>query len=252
MIIQQVSRLYSDVEPERARRLYLWLLLLLKSFSETWCPLPVFTTNYDWTWERIAEGLKTRFNKLIDGFTARPMGMIWDPMLFHRLKGSRYWQIVLFKLHGSTSWYQQSNKQIVKITHAENDPGELRSAVIYPVREKSVLATQEPFATPYRYLRACLGGGVRLCVVIGYSFRDPQVNEAFVAGLSENEHLRVLILDPYPDKAGIQTALQADSRKIIFVEDEFRFYGLNRNRALREAIEAMMTPGFIYLQEYVS
>jgi hypothetical protein len=213
----------------------------LKGFCENWRPFPVFTTNYDWTFERVVERLKQRITAGVDGFVMKPMGSIWDAQVFHRLKGARRWQFVLFKLHGSTSWYRQTSGRIVKIMHAEKDPGRLTNVVIYPTQAKTRLVDDEPFRTAYQYLRACLSIGARLCLVIGYSFRDPEINQAFKLGLANNPRLCMIVLDPKPDKERIWSALQCGPDKITFVEDEFRYYGIDRNAALRHAIEALMT-----------
>lgn len=242
-VLQVIVRTYSDVDAERARYLYGWLLFWLKGYCEGWCPLPIFTTNYDWTFERMVEKAgKAKLNRLIDGFVPKKTGTFWTPNVFHRLKGSRGWDFVLFKLHGSTSWYRQPSGDITKTTHAEKDPGQLTSALIYPTLSKSALVNSDPFFTAYQYLRSCLTLGARLCVAIGYSFRDPEINAAFRAGLACNSTLQVLILDPGPDKLRILSEFDVGPERVTFVEDDFRYYGINRNTRLREAIEARMTP----------
>lgn len=237
---------YSDVDPDRAHFLYGWLLLWLKGFSTNWSPLPIFTTNYDWTFERMVERGKRRIMTLVDGFVANPAGSLWDPGAFHRLKGARHWQIVLFKLHGSTSWYRQTSGQIAKITHAERQPGQLENVVVYPTEAKTELVREEPFLTAYSYLTACLSTGARLCVVIGYSFRDPEINEAFRIGLAENSELHIIVLDPDLDKGRLEKGLQCNPERMTFVKDEFRYYGTTSNDALRRAIERLMTPNSIF------
>jgi len=246
--LRLITTRYSDVDADRARFLYGWLLIWLKGFCTNWSPLPIFTTNYDWTFERMVERLKRRITSLVDGFVANPAGSLWNPAAFHRLKGARHWQIVLFKLHGSTAWYRQPSGQIAKITHAERYSGQLKNVIVYPTEAKTELVREEPFLTAYSYLTACLSMGTRLCVVIGYSFRDPEISEAFRIGLAENPQLRIIVLDPDPDKGRLEKSLQCSPERMTFVKDEFRYYGVTSNDGLRRAVERLMTPNSIFHQ----
>jgi len=247
--LRLITARYSDVDAERAYFLYLWLFFFLKSFAERWCPLPIFTTNYDWTFERVAERLKKRLNNVIDGFVMRPMGNVWDPGVFHRLKGGRTWQLPLFKLHGSTSWYRQTSRSVIKMMHAERDPGQLKNVLIYPTQSKSSLVLEDPFRTAYEYLSACLRTGARLCLVIGYSFRDPEISAAFRIALVDNRRLELIILNPTPDKDRIIADLQDSSGRITFIEDEFQYYGIDLNSKLRDAIVDRATPNSILMRK---
>ena len=54
---------------------------------------------------------------------------------------------------------------------------------------------REPFRTAYEYLQQTLNH-TALCVVIGFSFRDPAVNETLRSALNENGRLRLIIVEP--------------------------------------------------------
>jgi hypothetical protein len=117
-VLSHVVEHYSDVDRDKAGYLYMWLFLWLKGYQEAWYPIPVFTTNYDWAFERMAEWWRKA--QLVDGFRNTPAGLAWNPDVFHRLKGSHQkFQIVLFKLHGSTSWLTLPAGTILKVSHAE-------------------------------------------------------------------------------------------------------------------------------------
>lgn len=237
---------YSKVEPERSMYLYMWLMFLLKYYPENWHPIPVFTTNYDWAFESMVE--TWRKPRLIDGFKASPTGLLWNPDIFHRFKGSqRRYDIVLFKLHGSTSWFKLPSNEIAKLAHAEKDPGHLSTTLIYPGFVKEEALVEEPFATAYKYLKACLSQGAELCLIIGFSFSDEPINMIFRRAVKSNPKLHLIIVDPNPDKQTIMSELSLEGSRVTFVEQEFVYYGMDANKQLYDAIVGRMSPNSLFL-----
>lgn len=242
---------YSDVDSERAGRLYFWLSLWLQGYQTDWGPLPFFTTNYDWVFESAVDSWKKSSHRLVDGFRASNFGLTWQPEVFHRLKGSQHkLDVVLFKLHGSTSWFTLPNGQIVKIPYAERNPGSLYSALVYPGFVKDDYLSVDPFATAYKYLDACLKEHTELCVVIGFSFRDEPINNIFSDALRENPHLHLIIVDPYPDKPWLTSSLGLNDDNVTFIEKPFEYYGMTTNKTLNETIVARMSSDSIFLRRH--
>jgi hypothetical protein len=65
---------YSRVDGKRALEMYKPLLNELGSSRSV---IPIFTTNYDWIFECLAEDAEAKF-QLVDGFRAGPLGQRWD------------------------------------------------------------------------------------------------------------------------------------------------------------------------------
>jgi len=240
---------YSDIEADKALKHYGWLSMFLKAYPEALHPLPIFTTNYDWVFERGIGSYKS-YIRLLDGFRPTRFGTFWDNATFARFKGSRLsWDIPYFKLHGSTSWYLQPNGRIIKTTHAELDPGQLKTMLIYPTLTNKKPLEIEPYATCFRYFRGCLSLGCHICVVIGFSFRDAEICKVFSDAFKVNKSLRLIVVDPYPDEARILMALGTDHDHVKFISEPFRHYGLDDNKTLADELLARMPERSIMKQD---
>jgi hypothetical protein len=67
--------------------------------------------------------------------------------------------------------------------------------MIYPTGEK--YATRRPFYENLGQLRLALANQAeRVCVAIGYSFRDAAINNAFVDGVTMNPKIRIVWVTP--------------------------------------------------------
>jgi hypothetical protein len=240
---------YSDIDADKALKHYGWLLIFLKGYPEDLHPIPIFTTNYDWVFERGIGSYKS-YIRLLDGFRPTRLGTFWDNSTFVRFKGSRLsWDIPFFKLHGSTSWYSQPDGRIIKTTHAELDPGQLKTMLIYPTLSKKKPVEIESYATCYRYLRGCLSLGCQLCVVIGFSFRDAEISKIFAESLDVNRRLKLIVVDPSPDKMRILMALSTNNNRVKFVSESFKHYGLDENKTLQEELLARMSSRSILMRD---
>ena len=188
-----VTEYYAQVDGEQAANLYLPLLSVLGTRGQ-W--LPVFTTNYDWALEAAAEASDSI--NLCDGFRHGPQGAFWDRSAYDEAQTpTAEYNVALFKLHGSTSWYQDSVSphSIRKFPLPSMGLGGWRSVVAYPSERRPVPLDVEPYATAYAYLEETLRN-TTLCVAIGYSFRDPEVTKRFRIALKAQPNLRILLVDP--------------------------------------------------------
>jgi NAD-dependent SIR2 family protein deacetylase len=69
--------------------------------------------------------------------------------------------------------------------------------MIYPVYDKKV--SREPFASLYNYFRELLQIH-DVYIIVGYSFSDQSINDAFIDSLLENEGSRIIIINLQPDR----------------------------------------------------
>jgi len=185
---------YSRVDGERAVELY-WPLL--ESLCEKGGLLPVFTTNYDWVFEHIAEADEDNV-QVVDGFVRSALGEKWARKAFSDFRRETgKVNIVLFKVHGSTSWYREEGSPSVirKFPVARPELAGTRAVLIYPTQFKPEAIKEEPYHTAYEYLGETLVH-TKLVVVVGFSFRDPAIVEVFRNVLAANSDLRLLVVEP--------------------------------------------------------
>lgn len=185
--------------------------------------LPVFTTNYDTAVETYVDRQDWQ---LIDGFRAGQVHE-WSPdQEFHgyqySVRGTARRTILLFKLHGSSSWYRRRDTdEVIKAgglsTCMSEDPN-FENALVWPRQTKHV--PQGPYEVNYRYLRECLGLA-KWCVVIGFSFRDEQIKRYFTSALMANPELRLVLIDPRAEAVIGETLELTDRKRVNSIASEF-------------------------------
>ena len=107
--------------------------------------------------------------------------------------------IQYLKLHGSIDWWIHSrDNKIVMREHPTSLMGETyaRRQMIYPVYDKHV--SEDPYAALYNYFRGILRHH-DMYIVIGYSFRDPSINNAFRDLLNSRPESRMIIVNNDPN-----------------------------------------------------
>ena len=155
----------------------------------------IFTTNYDiiiekYHWDREKPD---NFPRLKTGFEPSR-----DPYLHEFQPKSSYGNIIydasirnlrrLFKLHGSID---QKIEQYVAYKYPPGFRHEIQLAkdmMIFPVAEKYI--TQFPYYDLYNYFRNApwtVGTQKETCIVIGFSFRDIPITNAFLGHIIKNE-----------------------------------------------------------------
>lgn len=126
----------------------------------------------------------------------------------------------LCKLHGSVDWYEVGGRitQLMVVPTASLYDEKIEGRMmVYPASEKYALSS--PYAECLFYLRQLLGTE-RECVVVGYSFRDAPINNAFRDALRLNPQLKIFSLSPRAQTHVAQMEEPLKS-KIIPVEAEF-------------------------------
>jgi len=191
--------------------------------SELWEPIlselqclttvfPIFTLNYDWTFEKLCTVRESRF-RLTDGFSSL-LGGDWSSNHFARFEPSQHRiDICLFKLHGSTCWVGgikslgsfegSARRPKYGFESSESSPFD----IVYPGHRREVWLGDESWSMPglegdmsigwrqcepysilYQYLGECLAN-TSVVVVIGYSFHDNDVNARFAKTFRENKRV---------------------------------------------------------------
>jgi SIR2-like protein len=177
--------------------------------------VPVFTLNYDWTFERLAIENMTRY-QLVDGYEL--LGGEWDGTRFDTIMPHpKKITVALFKLHGSTNWLG-GVKSLGSFKDTDDESGddmpphkfemvypahahekrfgkEYWEALADPYGDEGPWMEQDPYKTLYAHFHNILGHA-RLIVVIGYAFGDRRVNRELVDAVAKSTDTEVLVVDP--------------------------------------------------------
>jgi len=153
---------------------------------------PVYTTNYDFALEDVAQnaGIALHDNFVVDGLRS-----LWNPEIdFQSGDG-----LTLIKLHGSVTWYSGRDGSIEKI-HANTDINpigqDVSRLVIAPTRFKDIYA-QHFFALYSHFLSALTGA--RVLAVAGHSLRDDYLRAAIVERHRRGDFSLVVVDPAFPD-----------------------------------------------------
>lgn len=180
---------------------------------------PVFTLNYDWTFERLCIARDDLY-KLCDGFTSATGGN-WSAQHFSLFNPSQdKTDICLFKLHGSTCWVGDI-KSLGPLDNSDNEPkygfeseDSCPLELVYPGHQRevwlgdeswhmpgidsSLFSTwrqEEPYSILYNHLDECLTNA-KIVVVIGYAFGDNEINSWFANTFKKNRDVHFIVLNP--------------------------------------------------------
>jgi SIR2-like domain len=163
---------------------------LLQLISPQYNPTVVFTTNYDPGVETVCARLGWA---ITDGFVHLDRAYVWNRSAFDEIETQSERSLVLFKLHGSANWARDGGRIVQSLPVYDGSDPDYRNVMIYPATRK--IAIEEPFFTAYDYLEKCLNTS-RVCLVVGYSFRDYDTLMRFKSASLSNPNLLVAVLDP--------------------------------------------------------
>ena len=215
-ILELLHEVCGDCSGQRARELWWPIFRDLRCFTTIF---PVFTLNYDWTFEELCIALGSSF-KLTDGFSSL-LGGNWSYDHFAKFMPSKNRiDVCLFKLHGSTCWVGgikslgsfNGSQRKPKSGFESNENGPFE--IVYPGYRREVRLgseswsmpgiegdisigwrQQEPYSIMYQHLDECLAV-TKIVVVIGYSFGDTDINARFAKAFRENELVHFVVIDP--------------------------------------------------------
>ena len=143
-----------------------------------------FTTNYDPTLDYLC--IKKLSDYYISGFPNNE----WKPETLEANKAGVY----AYFLHGSTAIHRREDGDIVLARNYKMNPRLDYNVLVYPGLTKE--GEKHPiFEFYYNALRDRLRK-TELVIVIGFSFRDRDINEIFMEAFNENDGLRLVVVDP--------------------------------------------------------
>lgn len=182
----------------------------------------IVTTNYDRVIENFYEdinGNPPRIGFIVDEKTQERY-LDTEGIISAKYQTSNT-HIEYLKLHGSIDWWiRNSDKRIVQREHPRSLRGERypEQLMIYPVYEKHI--SQDPYFALHYYFRHVLQTN-DVYLVIGFSFRDPSINNAFRDALVNKPASRMIIVNS--NRAAIENRVNEifPKDKIEFVEDRF-------------------------------
>ncbi len=148
----------------------------------------IFTTNYDLCIDKFLRGKQHH-----DGF-AETSGF---GRVFVGNWPDQTYEFTFCKLHGSVNWFEVEGR----ITRLDFLPGqsfmgeEVRGRMmVYPASEKYALTS--PYAECLFFLRQTLKSEREPVIVVGYSFRDAPINNAFIDAIKGNPSIKIFSLGP--------------------------------------------------------
>jgi len=153
---------------------------------------PVYTTNYDFAFEYVAQVNEIPIH---DNFNTQGQRQIWDNNINFRYGNG----FTIIKLHGSVSWYKNKTGDIEKIYHPTdtNPMGEkISRIVITPTRFKDIY--DQNFFALYSHFLSNLSMA-KVLIVAGHSLRDDYLRAAIVER-SRNGGFHLIIIDPHYPK----------------------------------------------------
>ena len=103
-------------------------------------------------------------------------------------------EINLLKLHGSIDWrIRDHDKRIIRRDTSYSHRGltAKEPLMIYPIYEKKL--AEKFYYAMYYYFKKILKHH-EIYIIIGYSFRDNSINEAFHYGLQDNHSSRMIVV----------------------------------------------------------
>ena len=187
----------------------------------------ICTTNYDQIMEHYIDAPTNDYFR-IDGFALdrKTQKVFFDPLNFNMINidDSKQIPCYLYKLHGSLNWVPYYWEGVVKIYRREPEDHHGDNFVIYPTLVKK---KEEYHNEPYSFLMEKFQERIDnsdIFIVIGYSFRDEQINEYFKQFLNK-DHARMFVISP---TAEVDTRYICEdknkSSSILYADEAERHY----------------------------
>jgi len=196
------------VQKTAVRKDKIGYLYYLKNFINKRGYLRIISVNYDIAIEQFCEEYRIPYT---DGFD-----LYWNP---HNLDDTEKYQILLYKLHGSITWYQTDRKSYFKTLvepsgneHKLITDEKARTLILYPAQKWF-------FAEPILELllktkRILEKEDTKILIVVGYSFRDEYIKEMIWDVARKNREMIIFYITKEPYNT---------------YEEELKYYNKNRN-----------------------
>ena len=244
-VLDEICATYKDPERLKVVDCYDPLFRMLNSVSGQ-VATNVFTTNYDLTFEVLAKVKPDDF-ELVDGFVTLPSGEEVFKKQYVPAYNAEH-SIILWKLHGSTSW----KGQIPNLELRKECPGNYiqaggeRTIIIYPTRNKD--ASQNLHTNPFNQAYGGLASmfsqiqATQVLLVIGYRFGDTEIREVIEEGIATEGKATVVVVDPsatLEDVAGLFTRVEKERFRVI----PHKFCEQGTIEKIGEEVRSAMTRG---------
>ena len=136
-------------------------------------------------------------------------------------------RLLIYKLHGSSDWWKNSETDEVEQVQARlQTPEEYKRSLIYPTREKFGQIRENPFSFFYKRLKDNLTSpGIRACIAIGYSFRDRFINDIFVEALRNG--MKLIIIDKSMNQHQLMTEFKSYELDSSIIDYSIKIHNIN-------------------------
>lgn len=194
----------------------------------------IFTLNYDTLIEQAANEVEA---VVVDGFNFSHDGTFspvsFDLDIVHREKTRIHTEdnfysklFHLYKLHGSTNWYQKADK-IQRRGEDEKD-----TVMIFPHKDKFKESYQMPFFELVSRFQSSLRKTNTVLFIIGYGFGDEHINRIVKEAIIANLNLQVFVISPTAAYKGKTVEFQnlieeKGSRNLAFISSSFDSFSTN-------------------------
>lgn len=163
----------------------------VKTLSKT--GYSVYSTNYDFAFEHVA--IENNI-KILDNFVTKGQRSLWNEKI--NFDGDDGFKLI--KLHGSVTWYKDSEGLIEKIpsnTNINPDGAEVEKIVIVPTKFKDIYS--QNFFALYSHFLSSLALS-KVIVIAGHSLRDDYLRAAIIERKRQG-NFQVIVIDPtYPSE----------------------------------------------------
>lgn len=150
---------------------------------------PIFSTNYDFVFEWIAEKLRINID---DNFIPKGGRNIWNDKVQYNLGNA----LTLIKLHGSVSWYIDDLGNIERLWTSSiiNAAGRsINRLVVFPTKFKDIY--DQHFFALYSYFLSSIKRA-NILFVIGHSLRDDYLRAGIIERFKQKD-FKLVVIDPY-------------------------------------------------------
>ena len=188
-IVRRYGRL-SEAGTKLAAEIFLPFFRRLLPAAETNPPvIPIFTTNYDLTFEAISGG--DRDFRICNGMRPEGMSFRWDPDEYR----NRDFNFAIFRMHGCSHWMKEQGTDRIFYQESPDRRGRTyhEPCVLYPIPGKENQIFDDPFRTGYWYFEQALAAASRI-IIIGYSGRDPVIQAYLREALQKDSSKRLFII----------------------------------------------------------
>lgn len=164
---------------------------LLKAAGNRPPVLPIFTTNYDLTFEALRDRNPRSF-KICTGIKSIAETSEWHQENYQTQ--NRY-EFAIFRLHGCSHWMKERSTGRIyyqQIPDTSN-PDTREPCVLYPIPGKEDRIYEQPFRCAYWHFEKLLMTA-KTIVIIGYSGRDPVIQSHLLESLEHDRSKRIAIV----------------------------------------------------------